>query len=64
MIRFPGDRDAATWALAERDVLLHPFHFYDGEDDRHVVASLLSEPAILREALGRLEHGTPQGPEG
>ncbi len=52
----PG-RDPAEWALEETDVLLHPAHFYDFDDDRHVVASLLPEPAVLVDALRRLEHG-------
>jgi aspartate/methionine/tyrosine aminotransferase len=57
MVRFPGPREPAEWALAEHDVLLHPAHFYDWDDDRHAVASLLPEPELLAEALGRLEHG-------
>jgi alanine-synthesizing transaminase len=50
-------RDPAEWALEKADVLLHPAHFYDLDDDRHVVASLLVTPGDLDEALRRLEHG-------
>jgi alanine-synthesizing transaminase len=51
------ERDIAEWALDRTDVLLHPAHYYDWDDDRHVVASLLPEPEVLAEALRRLEHG-------
>lgn len=54
----PAGREIAEWALDRADVLLHPAHYYDLEDDRHAVASLLPEPALLAEALRRLEHGT------
>jgi len=61
MLRLPSraspDRDPAEWALEQVDVLLHPAYFYDLEDDRHVIVSLLTEPALLDEALGRLKHG-------
>lgn len=52
-----AQRDFAEWALDRAGVLLHPAHYYDLDDDRHVVASLLPEPAVLAEALGRLEMG-------
>jgi len=68
MARFPSaagpHRDPAEWALEACDVLLHPAHFYDFEDDRHVVASLLVEPGSLEEALRRLEHGIAAGYKG
>jgi hypothetical protein len=38
----------------ERGVILHPAHFYDLPDDRSAVVSLLTEPQVVREALGRL----------
>jgi hypothetical protein len=53
--------EPAEWALERCDVLLHPAHFYDYEDDRHVVASLLVEPPALDEALRRLEDGIAAG---
>ncbi|HEU4334191.1 MAG TPA: pyridoxal phosphate-dependent aminotransferase [Candidatus Eisenbacteria bacterium] len=64
VVRVPGLGDAAERALSKHDVLLHPAHFYDWDDDRHVVASLLPDPALLEEALGRLEHGIERGPAG
>lgn len=61
MIRFDSLQvrggDVAEWALDQTDVLLHPAHFYDLDDDRHVVASLITKPSILAEALLRLTHG-------
>ncbi|HEU4726064.1 MAG TPA: pyridoxal phosphate-dependent aminotransferase [Candidatus Eisenbacteria bacterium] len=61
MVRFDSvaaaGRDPAEWALEQTDVLLHPAHFYDLDDDRHVVTSLIVKPAELAEALLRLTHG-------
>jgi aspartate/methionine/tyrosine aminotransferase len=45
--------DPALAALMERDVLVHPGHFYD-MDDSLMVVSLLPEPAIFGEAVERL----------
>ena len=68
MARLPNpagpQRDPAEWALGTCDVLLHPAHFYDFDDDRHVVASLLVEPSALEEALLRMEHGIAARREG
>ncbi|HET9952200.1 MAG TPA: pyridoxal phosphate-dependent aminotransferase [Candidatus Eisenbacteria bacterium] len=68
MARLPSaagpHRDPAEWALEVCDVLLHPAHFYDFEDDRHVVASLLAEPRSLEAALRRLEDGMAARGEG
>ena len=47
------DTDIPERILERHDVLLHPGHFY-GLSDRHVVSSLIVEPSILEEALGRL----------
>ncbi|HYJ32130.1 MAG TPA: pyridoxal phosphate-dependent aminotransferase [Candidatus Binatia bacterium] len=49
--------DLAEWALAERDVYLHPAHFYDLSRDDLVVASLLTPGAWMREALERILEG-------
>jgi hypothetical protein len=38
-----------TLALLERGVLVQPGHFYDFTDERHLVLSLLTEPATLAE---------------
>ncbi|HET9940085.1 MAG TPA: pyridoxal phosphate-dependent aminotransferase [Candidatus Eisenbacteria bacterium] len=45
--------DAAAWALEERDVLLHPGHFYELEDCDAVV-SLIVEPRHVREGIERI----------
>jgi hypothetical protein len=44
----------AEWALRERDVHVHPAHFYDLDRDDLVVVSLLTPPDVLREALERI----------
>jgi len=66
MVRLPvagtnGTADAAVRALERCDVVLHPAHFYDLSDDRLVVASLLPDPALVEEALGRMEAGMARG---
>jgi len=45
--------DAATWALEEHDVLLHPGHFYELED-HDAVSSLIVDPERVREGIDRL----------
>ncbi len=46
--------DFAMEALSKHDVLVHPGHFYDIAQDGFVVVSLLPEPQVFEEALGRL----------
>ena len=46
--------DLAEWALAEHEVHLHPAHFYDLARDDLGVLSLVTDPAVLERALGRL----------
>lgn len=54
----PGEaRSVAEWALKSRDVFLHPGHYYDLPREDDVVISLLTEPAILEEAIGRIQGG-------
>lgn len=50
----PPGEDLAEWALAARDVYVHPAHFYDLSRDDLVVASLLTPGAWMREALERI----------
>jgi len=50
----PPGVDLAEWALARRDVSLHPAHFYDLSRDDVVVASLLTPGPWMREALERI----------
>lgn len=44
----------AEWALKHHDVLVHPGHFYELPLEEDIVASLLTEPAVLAEGLGRI----------
>lgn len=46
--------DLAEWALAERDVYVHPAHFYDLAREDLVVVSLLTPGSWMREALERI----------
>ena len=52
----PGE-DLAEWALRERDVHVHPAHFYDLARDDLAVVSLLVPGAWMREALERILAG-------
>lgn len=68
MVRLPaamtgpsGHGDPAEWALDRADVHLHPAHYYDLDDDRYVVASLLTTPGDLKEGLERLKDGMNAG---
>jgi alanine-synthesizing transaminase len=66
ILRF-ADRDAeqenvAEWALRSHDVLLHPGHYYDLPREDDAVISLLTEPAIVKEAIGRLGGWGHSGP--
>jgi aspartate/methionine/tyrosine aminotransferase len=47
----------AEWALAAHNVLLHPGEFYGLPCEEDAVLSLLTEPAVLMEALGRIRNG-------
>jgi alanine-synthesizing transaminase len=55
ILTMPSRRSGEEWALAllERDVVVHPDHFYDLERTALVV-SLIVEPEVLRAALDRL----------
>lgn len=57
VLRLPARRSGEAWALAllERDVVVHPGHFYDLEGEAYLVVSLIVEPAVLAEGLARLE---------
>ncbi len=57
VLRLPGTRGEEEWVLHLLDrhgVLLHPGYFYDFQEEVCVVLSLLTPPAILAEAVGRL----------
>jgi hypothetical protein len=49
-----SDEDRALRLLREDDILIHPGFFYDFNREGMVVLSLLSEPAIFRQGVGRL----------
>ena len=51
----PASRDFALEALAKKDVLVHPGHFYDIAEEGCVVVSLLPEPDTFDQALMRLK---------
>jgi aspartate/methionine/tyrosine aminotransferase len=46
--------ELAEWALRERDVYVHPAHFYELDRDDLVVVSLLTPPGTMAEALERI----------
>ncbi len=50
-------QSVAEWALRNKDVLLHPGHFYDLPREDDVVISLLTEPAIMEDAIRRIRDG-------
>jgi alanine-synthesizing transaminase len=52
--RATAAEEIAEWALRERDVYVHPAHFYDLDRDDLVVVSLLTPSEVLREALQRI----------
>jgi aspartate/methionine/tyrosine aminotransferase len=55
-IRLPGSRDDERWALdlLDRDVAIHPGHFYDLDAGACVVPSLIVPPAVFVAALDRI----------
>ena len=56
VVRLPEGVEAETLALSliERDVVVHPGHFYDFDDDAHLVLSLIVSPADMAEGAARL----------
>lgn len=54
--------DPAEWALANHDVVLHPAEFYDLPCAEDVVVSLLTEPSMMAEAVGRIRNGWGRNP--
>ncbi|HEY6221685.1 MAG TPA: pyridoxal phosphate-dependent aminotransferase [Candidatus Eisenbacteria bacterium] len=52
-----GTESVAEWALKNRDVLLHPGHFYDLPGEDEVVVSLLTPPAHMAEGALRIQDG-------
>jgi hypothetical protein len=57
VIAFDGTRSEEAWALKllnNYHVFVHPGYFFDFEDQQCVVVSLLGEPAVFAEGVGRL----------
>jgi len=56
ILRLPARASGEAWALRllERDVVVHPGHFYDLEGGAHVVVSLIVEPRVFGEGIARL----------
>jgi alanine-synthesizing transaminase len=56
VVRVPATRSEENWvcALLERDVVVHPGHFFDFAEEAYLVVSLLPEPGAFVEAVGRL----------
>jgi aspartate/methionine/tyrosine aminotransferase len=49
-----GSPSVAEWALKRHDVYIHPGHFYELPREDDVVVSLLTKPATMEEAIGRI----------
>jgi aspartate/methionine/tyrosine aminotransferase len=49
-----SDEDLALSLLSQRNVYVHPGHFYDFPSDGHLVLSLISPETDLREAVSRI----------
>lgn len=56
VLRVPARRTDEEWALAalRRDVVVHPGHFFDFEEEGRLVVSLIVEPATFAEGIERL----------
>ena len=63
-MRLPRKRSDQEWALRLLDadgVLVQPGFFYDVEQESLVVISLLTEPDLLCEGIGRMEERVLDG---
>jgi hypothetical protein len=56
ILRLPARKSGEAWALdlLERDVVVHPGHFYDIEGEATLVVSLIVEPGSFAEGMGRI----------
>jgi len=48
------DEERVVRLLEERDVLVHPGYFFDFPREAHLVLSLLPEPGVFAEGVGRI----------
>ncbi len=57
VLRVPKCRGEEEWALEllRRDVVIHPGHFYDFQDEPYLVVSLIVEPARFAMGMARIE---------
>lgn len=57
VLRVPRTRSEEDWALEllRRGVVVHPGHFYDFEDEAHLVVSLIVEPHVFDSGLTVIE---------
>ena len=57
VLSVPCTRSDDEWAMAmlDRGVVVHPGHFFDFEDEGHLVVSLIVEPEPFAAGLERLE---------
>jgi len=56
-VQVPRIRSEEEWVLgllADRDVLVTPGFFFDFESEAYLVVSLLTEPGVFREGIGRI----------
>ena len=56
ILKLPARRSGETWALdlLDREVVVHPGHFYDIPGEATIVVSLIVEPTVLERGLERL----------
>ena len=56
ILRLPARASGEDWALRllERDVVVHPGHFYDLAGEAYLVVSLIVEPRVFAEGITRL----------
>ena len=57
VLRVPRLRSEDEWTLGllERGVVVHPGHFYDFSGEGYLVLSLIPEPAVFDEGIGRIQ---------
>jgi aspartate/methionine/tyrosine aminotransferase len=49
-----SDEGLAIRLLREASVSVHPGHFYDFQNEGHLVLSLITEPGVFQEGVARL----------
>src|SRR3954454_21267743 len=52
--RIESDEALALRLIEEHGVVVHPGYFFDFENEGHIVVSLLTEPEIFAEGIGRI----------